>query len=225
MIEERRENPGPFSEFRLRVDQQKKSLRERPVAEFTLLEMIDMFSRIYRNAYYGQDAWKLGMHLSEEFGEATIELSRIDLAWRGGKRFDVRLVVGEVFKAAGANIEKEVERITNPDEKEFRRRQLKDELDSLELSFNAGNPWDVFLSLVGERFKEEVSDVFSWLSAIIIKLAPDYAPLGKVRNTFVAWRRGSDVLKCPWCDAEECSDQCLVVHSVASEITEKIRKL
>ncbi len=74
--------------------------------------MLDMFQEIYRNQYYGQEAWKICMHLTEELGEATIELSRLELAWRGHARnFDIGGALAKVYRYTDNKIDKEIRRM------------------------------------------------------------------------------------------------------------------
>ena len=84
--------------------------------------------------------------------------------------------------------------------------------------------WKAFRSRVSDKFKEEVSDVFSCLSAVLIKLDPERDAIEKQRSRFVNESGGVEYLKCPWCGNRRCTDECLVTHGISSEIIEKITK-
>ena len=86
-------------------------------------------------------------------------------------------------------------------------------------------PWDIYGELVGEKFKEEVSDVFSWLAAVLVKLDPKHKRLKEAVSEFSSVGTGGvPVLQCPWCHKRKCSDRCLVKHGVSSEVVEKVSR-
>ena len=228
VIEDRRENPGPYGVWRRDAQRARAKLKKARKTSLTLVAMLNMFEDIYRNSYYNQEPWKVGMHLSEELGEATIELSRLELAWRGRTRFSVTSALDKVVEYATNKIDREVRRLhegkTDRKQIKSRKRALYAELNKEKAAFAKGDGWDEFRKRVSEKFKEEVSDVFSWLSAVLVKLDPQRVQLEKQRGRFVFERGGVEYLKCAWCSSETCTDECLVTHGVSSEIIEKITK-
>jgi len=229
VLEERRESPGPYEPFREKAELARARLRdEKENTRMSLAEMLAMFEGIYKNSYYHQEAWKVGMHLSEELGEATIELSRLELAWRGHRKFNVQQTLPTIVKYAQAKIDAEIKGLRHDNANDAaiqkRREVLQVGLKKEEDAFSKGDPWEVFRQRVSEKFKEEVADVFSWLSAVLVKLDPNRDVLQEERTRFV-WHKGTlEYLRCPWCGSGACTDECLVTHSVSSEITEKITK-
>jgi hypothetical protein len=230
VFEERREIPGPFMKYRDATEQCRLKLkRNTKIEEFTLPGMVLFFNDLYRNSYYHQDPWKLTMHLAEELGEATIELSRLELAWMASTKeaTDLKGLAEDIVADVKTLIDKECERIREPADERRIRKKAEGELRYLGRALRGKNPWDAFVVLVSEKFKEEMCDVFSWLSAIIAKLT-----LGKVEEEleaitkrYVKTKGHRQVLKCPWCGDEDCSNECLVEHEVSEELTEKALKM
>ena len=76
-----------------------------------------------------------------------------------------------------------------------------------------------------EKFKEEIADVFSWLVAIIGTLDDDLVEFRKLVDRYkIDKGAGIEALGCTWCIKENCSNDCLVTHSISSEITEKVSR-
>lgn len=230
VLEERRENPGPYDDLRKDAEQARAKLKEEgPNITLSLSSMIGMFREIYSNTNYGQDPWKIGMHLSEEIGEATIELSRLELAWRGRRRgFEIKESLAKVYEYSEGKIEIEVDRLrkrnAEPRNIEQRARVLRTGLEQERAAFMNREPWEVFRELVSEKLKEEIADVFSWLSAVLATLDPRSEISEEQRIRFVNESGQLEYLKCAWCGKDACDDKCLVEHSISSEIVEKVSK-
>ncbi len=165
------------------------------------------------------------MHLSEEIGEATIELSRMELRWRAERaEFNVTEQVDQIFEIAKDKLGRETLLIADGGARERRSAEVRKELAHLRRLVTA-DPWGVYGNLVGDKFKEEVADVFSWLAAIIVKLDPTLERFKTFPEQFKHQREGGvSFLGCPWCHKERCSNACLLAHGVSSEIREKISK-
>jgi hypothetical protein len=227
ILENRREEPDQyFTRFQSRAEGARAQLKNKHLQQFTLKSLIDHFGAIYRANYYHQDPWKIGMHLSEEMGEATIELGRIELRWRaeeGG--FDIKPEVESILRIAAARIGEQIGKIDEGKERENHRARLQPKLDEIKSRLKK-DPWRLYGDLVADKFKEEVADVLSWLAAIVVKLDPHLDEFKKFPDRFVHTGIGGvRSLGCPWCHAvDRCSNSCLVVHGVSSEITESVLK-
>lgn len=227
VLENRREDPEPFERFKEETNDARRALSKVSLDQFTLESLTTHFRGIYRNSYWHQDPWKIAMHASEELGEATIELSRLELYWRATQK-DFKLekkLLDEVFKVSMENLRKHAKTIKITDVRKRRLQGLESDLRRLEEKFSTGNPWDIFASYVGERFKEEVADVLSWICAITIKFDENLERLNSLPGRYKKELQGGiEALQCPWCHETQCSDICLVTHDLSSEVTEKISK-
>ncbi len=138
------------------------------------------------------------MHLTEELGEATIELSRLELAWRGHARnFDIGGALAKVYRYTDNKIDKEIRRMEESKAPESaiakRKTDLTNAFAAEKSAFNRvgekssfgdidqksvfnRHAWETFRIQAADKFKEEVSDVFSWLSAVLLKLDPTRTP-------------------------------------------------
>lgn len=227
VLENRREEPNEyFKQFRTQAHKRRKQLRNSTLPEFTLQSLLNHFKKIYRANYYHQDAWKLGMHLSEEMGEATVELRRIELRRRAEKAsFDIASKASKIIGITRNRIEIQIKKITNIKEQEKFRVIAETQLKHFETKLGY-DPWAFFGNIVAEKFKEEIADVFSWLVAIIISLdSSDLKIFKKFPKRFEIKEMGSvRVLACPWCKKAQCTNDCLIVHGVSQELTEQILK-
>ena len=226
VLEKRREDPGPYLEkFRKVAEEVRGRLRESEHGEFTISGLIKHFRMIYEASYYYQDAWKIGMHLSEELGEAMTELGRMEIVCHERSVFNLDAKLDLAFKIARDRLQADTAKITDPASSKQRKQEIEKELRDLELDLRKGNPWELMARLIGERFKEEIADVLSWVSAIVVKLDPDLVKLASVPRKFVKVTAGGvKVLACPWCREDSCTDGCLVLHGVSGEIREKVSK-
>jgi hypothetical protein len=168
------------------------------------------------------------MHLSEELGEATIELSRLELAWRGiSQGYDVKAALNKAVKYGPAKIDREITRMAGASAEEIKEREerLRQSFEDERKAFNERGVWDVFRERVSEKFKEEVSDVFSWLAGVLLKLEPGRTAIHDLRKKYLKMEGGgSEFLMCHWCGMTMCDNGCLVSHGLLSEIMEKITK-
>ena len=160
--------------FKAPAERARKKLQKVSVRSFSIAGLLQHFARIYRNQYFGQDPWKLGMHLAEEIGEATTELSRIDLRWRAEKlgfRLDAPHIerIAEIARRA---IKDQTKAIKDQDRREKRRLGLESELSAL-LQQLRRESWTAYGRLVRDKFKEEIADVFSWAGSDNCQAGPD----------------------------------------------------
>lgn len=225
-LENRREDPGPYlAKFRKVAEEARDKLRSTTIQQLTIADLIDHFKRIYRASYYHQDPWKIGMHLSEELGEAMTELTRLEIVFRASKTFDLKAELGSAFQITRYKLDRETDKIKDPANRQQRNAQLVESLNEMQLKLAEGDPWKIMSGLIGERFKEEVADILSWLSAIVVKLDPELEALAAMPKKFLKVTEGGiNVLQCPWCRSESCSDRCLVLHGVSGEIREIVSK-
>ena len=226
VLENRREQPEEYiRRFKVKAEAARSKLRAAKPRPFSILTLLEHFRKVYRNSYYNQEPWKIGMHLSEEIGEATTELSRMQLQWLAQRsHFRVASELPRIFAITRDKIDKEVRRINNGRTKATRKDELNSALMRLEKRTKTA-PWKTFESLVSDKFKEEIADVFSWLAAIIVKLDPDLKVIGDFPKRFDHQEAGGvSFLGCPWCLQACCSDACLVTDSISSEMTENLSK-
>jgi len=228
IFEERREKPGPYSQYHKQTEKIRRNLKKQTIEPFTLPGMIDFFQAIYRNSYYNQDPWKLAMHLAEELGEATYELSRLELAWLGRDRIDPGNYIADIREESENWIDEEIERIEHTaDRKAFRKRAMRD-LRKLIKQLRVGKSWNVFTDIVSERFKEEIADVFSWLTAVLSRLSDDDEQLRHnldvITKRYVKKKGHRKIFRCPVCDDVGCTNACLITHGVSEELVEKVLK-
>ena len=227
ILENRREDREPYiRRFEKPAANARSNLRTSKISSFTIESLLRHFERVYGNQYVNQEPWKLGMHLAEEVGEATIELSRIDLSCRARQAgFKItRELLDRIIEIAKGTIHEQTGTIRDKLIRDARRHELETELKTLGRKMRS-DPWRVYGRLVRDKFKEEVSDVFSWLAAVIVKLDPDLKQIGKLPGQFVSEGDGKmKFLGCKWCHRDVCSNACLVTHGISSEIVEKISK-
>lgn len=228
IFEERREKSTAFQEYRDQsVSARTTFWRKHRNPTLTLDEMLDVFESIYKNQYYNREPWTLGMHLSEEIGEATIELSRLELAWRGHyTNFDPSDALKETRDSSDSKIDKEIMRMKGDAKSQIakRKRHLKKAVADEIKTYANDKSWEVFRERVSEKFKEEVSDVFSWLAAILLRLDGGRSALKNEQEQYTATAKRGSSLKCPWCGEGSCTNICLVSHGFLSEIMEKVTK-
>jgi hypothetical protein len=241
-FEERREKPEFFLPFQQKIRDKRRDLliawKEKQLHYFTLPELFTFFRSIYRNTYYNQDPWKIAMHLTEEVGEATIELSRLELLYltRNSKsKSDIKYSLRSIRGKAERLIDNDIGRISKETRSEVRDKILNDtrkELDeTLKVIKNSTDELFEIGALISEKFKEEVADVFSWLVAVMthlnggnvvgVELLLSYLQ----DNGYVEERHKGKAFKCPECGKDQCRDRCLVEHAFAAELHEKAARL
>lgn len=227
VLENRRENPEPYIiNFKQKAEGARLKLARKKIKLFTLESLIYHFQGIYKNSHYFQEPWEIGMHLSEELGEATIELSRLELFWRAKKQnYDIRKDLTDIINITQDKINKQIADIVDEEYRGKRSIQIKKELTIVKKKLYSTDPWTIYCDMVGEKLKEEIADVISWVAAVIAKLDEDIVQLKAYPNYYKKTISGDrKVLICPWCQEVNCSDKCLVTHGFSSEITEKVFK-
>jgi len=224
ILEKRREEPEPYEAFREKAEKSRKLLKTRKIEPFTLRKMIHHFQKIYGANYYHDDAWKIGMHLSEEMGEATIELGRLELSQLASEtKFEVRKALERAFITADTKVENVIESIANPATRANKKTTLDRALSRLKTKVEA-KPWEVYQGLVRDKLKEEIADTLGWLCGIIVKLDPELTELKKVPDEFKNESGRASYLCCVWCRHEKCTNNCLVGHAISSEMVEDLTK-
>jgi hypothetical protein len=211
VFEDRRENATEFLSFRQKVDSNRASIQREPVVQLTTLGMFQFFGGIYRNSYHNQDAWKLTMHLTEELGEATTELSRLELAYLArvkGLDLPMSLIEGQCSTKIGAK---------KPQFPTAHAEKIQTEIDAQIVGLKSER-WDHIATLAARQFKEEIADVLSWLSAILMRLTAG-KPEAALKECFEAYR-GNNGMQCCYCYMSKCSNNCLLSHAAANELVE-----
>jgi hypothetical protein len=225
-LENRREDPQSYEEnFKQKAEAARKALRGSSPPLFTLQSMMNHFHTIYRANYHHQDSWEIGMHLSEEVGEATIELSRLELRVRAPEHLNQDNLLQKAFVTVEKKLTKQVEKIkTGDDAKQKKRLDIKEALAERQQALEA-DLWGTYEVMVGNKLKEEIADVLSWLAAIIIKLDKGFLQFREQPRRFDTKDIGEALfLGCPWCHQPACSDECLVSHAISGEIFEHVSK-
>lgn len=228
LFENRRKNRKPYEEFIKPSNAARAGLRaawseDAAVGYLTLPGMFSFFNDLYHPTYYLQDHWKTAMHLVEEMGEATTELSRLELTFEAAKG-----TTGINIHNLWSNIEASVAGRLE-DEK-----IAASELSATVTQLRASTDWMEPARLVAEKFKEELADVFSWLSAVVYQLLGDASlsadvlakrlSEGEKKGGYLHHVKGGQEseLQCPWCGKPQCSDGCLVMNAYASEVYESV---
>ncbi|MGZ6250328.1 MAG: hypothetical protein ACXWMC_11990 [Syntrophales bacterium] len=239
IFEGRREDPGEFFKYkddvRKRHQEVRSQWRRKEITYFTLPGLFDFFAKIYRNSYYHQDMWKIVMHLSEEVGEATTELSRLQLLFLiEDLKYDISAQERwqAIEKQTRAIIDEKLESIQSEKTKKKVTEQTVTEMQKVLKSIRSdGDVVAGIAGLVAEKFKEEIADVFSWLCATIYQLNDGTVPDAK---SVMDLLKGYEYIKrvkhqvtfnCPQCGQSKCDDNCLVENAVAAEIYEKVAQL
>lgn len=170
------------------------------------------------------------MHLTEELGEATIELSRLQLvcnmmAFPVGRELDD--LWRSIEEQANESLDRSVENLPKPRQDELLDAAKKTTRAEVKALRSAVDTKDAMAKPIAAKFKEEVSDVFSWLTAVLFQLqGPSIADPKTLRKLLVDEKylvkeAGGYVFHCPWCFDRECADKCLVGHAVSREVYEK----
>jgi len=208
VIEERRENPKTFlEEFAKRVDERRNNLTPTEWTDLTLIGLFEFFQPIYRNTLYQQEPWKIAFHLSEELGEAAIELTRLQaLCVLDPETLSDEL--DKIKKRVGRKIDTALRNISDYQRPEFQEDwYAKRDRFFATLGSISSNPeswlheeWGLeqnafgnmkakdlalrlyFAELVTKKFKEELADVASWLVAITYAIGPDGRATGHSLN-------------------------------------------
>lgn len=227
VFEERREKPGPYEKYRKDTETLRMNLKDKATELFTLPSLFKFFNDIYRNSHYHQDAWKLTMHLAEELGEATVELSRLEFAWLGERqKFNVTRHIRVIKEEAEIKIRKDIVRIKSRVGRQKMKSRAQTELDEILPKLRGEGAWDAYVGLVSERFKEEIADVFSWLAGVILKLSNGKykRKLRQITDRYIEASGHRKLLKCPWCGKGKCKNSCLISHGITEELIEKALK-
>jgi len=230
IFEERRDNPEEYMRLRKKAERKRVDLRRRKCRQFTLPHLLAFFKEVYYNHYYREDIWKLTMHLNEELGEATTELARIEFALqaRNDRRLNLGRVLEKTEKQTREVLDKRIWRIEDKELKERIKREFTSQCDELFSKFKRAKPfvWRHTIQSIGLRFKDEIADIFSWLSAIINKLSGTNieATLGTILDRYLYKEGDLHYFKCAWCGKKQCEDYCLPSHEISEELVERIVK-
>jgi hypothetical protein len=228
VFEERRENPGPFHTYSESARNIRLGLNGKDIPLFTLPGLFDFFAELYRNSYYREEPWRIAMHAAEELGEATSELSRIELAHKArGASLSSKKLIKDITDVVHSKIHDETARVRSKADRERLAHDARGIATKLLKELSSGMPaWEMLRRKAGEHFKEEVSDVFSWLAAIVHKLTNGRVEraLLETAKRYVASAGAGPHLKCPWCGEQTCADTCVITHGVAREIIEEALK-
>ncbi len=235
LFEERRQKPSGYEAFRKKAETARKDLSSESL--LTLPSLFSFFSGIYRNTYYSQDIWKTTMHLSEEVGEVTAQLVRVQLLHRVHSSPSLlgksKTAWAPIKQEADGRLNRILNRVDDNDEMKpiLQQEKTRTLADAIEVARKSTNPAKYVALLAGEKLKEEIADVFSWLSAVIIQLSKGQALNAKYLQDLLeneeylhSVHDGQLELKCKWCGKRQCTDRCLINHGIAAELYENAAK-
>lgn len=255
IFEERREKPGPYQEYKKRVEINRTNLINGPWPTFTIKSVFQKFSKIYRNSFYHLDPWKTAMHLSEEMGEAITQLSRLELVVLLGTDNIIDNYINRIRKDTYHNLNQKVKKIKDSTIKRETRnswnreyRSYFEELNNLkEDSKDWLESWGLekpntefreelvcrlfFAELISDKLKEELADILSWIAALSYTLSSvmkksDFTVLDALKENYSTEGRGRhEVSCCSWCKRMRCKIDCLVGHDLSAEIVEAVIKM
>lgn len=188
--------------------------------------MFEYFFGIYRNTYYNSDTWKVALHFTEELGEATTELSRLELIHNIRCIKEYTLPKEEIINELQIKkdrIEREIN--TNDKTRDKSIEKIEKLYSDIVKNINNDNDFSYYATLIGLQLKEEISDVFSWLVAVMYMLNGFKNDITSVLKNMVGLYNqasGKEEILCPYCHQLECSDRCLVSHAIAKELQNQI---
>lgn len=226
VFEERRENPQPYMKLKGTADNKRAGIMKSRSRGLTVPAMLDFFNETYRASYYALDPWKVAMHLTEEAGEATVALNRVELSWLAiGEHLNLLSLNAKLRAQAKSKLEHQA---GGPRLAQIRKDSMANVdviLRKLQKS-NSDDAWHSVADLAVARFKEELCDVLSWLSAILTKLSglAGEMPNGVLVSVLSGYTSESGHVispACAWCKQEQCSNDCLAKHGVADELIER----
>jgi hypothetical protein len=175
------------------------------------------------------------MHLSEEVGEVTGQLVRVQLLHEVSNEPRLLAKSSRVWtpirKEAIGRLTRVLERVTDDTKADLEREKLASLMTAVKDARNSQDPAKHVAQMAGEKLKEEIADVFSWLSAVVYQLSKGQALSAKYLQDLLekeeylhSVQEGQLELKCKWCGKRTCSNRCLLNHGVAAELYENAAK-
>ncbi len=232
-IEQRKERPAAYakreSEFQKNREKARAQYRKvrgnpnsttRKAVDQPLDKLISSLIEIYGSGHYDTDVWRLAAHFQEEVGEVAQELIKItELDWHKENHFSIGPLVNEAIKR------KESE--GKPIDRSVRQRVGKLTRDDNAL-------FECLMNSAIEKLKEELADVFTWLTAMLHKIGEDRRAKNKNDEEYLFWkllkkRCISDSKKlrpsCGACGLAECEEACLPTTLAADILSEMGRRV
>lgn len=177
--------------------------------ERSLDQLIDEFIFIYGGGHQSVDLWQVAAHLLEEIGEVAdevallSEVSSLKNLMSGAKPpVKFKAVVEKAFRKEGSptKLKQEMERMQGGGENKIIQRLRAESLLTL---------------------KEELADVFSWLSAMLYKIGEIMREVEEDRDAWYSFKDRlekrffkSGAFVCFACGAAPCEDDCRAVWYV-----------
>jgi|GEM_PF-3769760 len=180
--------------------------------------LVNMFVDIYGGTHFDLDLWKICAKLLEELGEVGREILALDELKRVKNRLNSRLEPSE--EALKDSFGRQLTHLKQEGRiEEEQRASAEGKLNDDTMQTTLG--W--LTEATADNLKDELADVFSWLSAFLHKVGElwrelDYATLYADANgdykvyLFLdaryksRWQR----LGCPSCRQDKCNETCLV---------------
>jgi len=179
--------------------------------------LINMLIKIYGSGHYDLDIWKITAHLQEEVGEVALEILKLtELKWLKDHNHTFKTVVEKAVQrkigegmTIGPSIRAEIERLKNDDDALFR----------------------LFQESTVAKLKEELADVFTWISAILHKIGEERRTNLQVKEEYYLWKLLSyhcvtqaRTPICRACGSQECERDCLVTTLTGGILDEMSRR-
>lgn len=177
--------------------------------------LVRQFIRIYGSGHYDTEIWRIAAHLQEEVGEVALELVKMtEIAWYHSRSFSMSKVV----KGAIKQKEEEGTEVDKSIVEEVGQLRGEEEL------------FEYLMSSVVEKLKEELADVFTWLTAMLHKINQIKGDRGAVLfagrlKKHCAPDPKREKARCGACLKETCEYDCLARTLIGSVLLEKIRKV
>lgn len=159
--------------------------------------------------------WKIAAHLQEEVGEVALELVKLTEIARYHKNGSS---MNKLRKLAIDRKKQEGTRIARSIRQEIRSRRTDEAM------------YDYLMDAAVEKLKEELADVFTWLTAMLHKISDirrtsKRVPLSTLLKRHCAPDDRRAVARCPACLNPECDRDCLGLTLIGAVLVERARKV
>lgn len=227
---ERRKEGGSHSDhrslvaegYRLIREARKSYLRAEKLQKFNELsldELIEKFISIYGGGHQDVDLWKIAAHFQEEVGEAAHEivfLEELSAFERQAKEIKEPIRYQKIMEVAFR--------------KEGSPRLFQEKEEKLKMR-NSAEVVKYLRRNSADTLKEELADVFSWISAMLGKIGEDFREIREEpEKRYAFWKylasryypAGSSI--CLACGQSPCQPSCRVVFFTRKIIRGEVKE-
>lgn len=194
--------------------------------------LVNMFVDIYGGTHFDLDLWKISAKVLEEVGEVGREILALDELKRIKNRLNSTLPPSEKDLK-----ESFVKRLTGLQEEgrieSHLAKQAKDRLNK----YNIQETLKWLTQPTADNLKDELADVFSWLSAFLHKVGELWRDLGYAAHyadekgdykiyRFLEehYKSSKQTLGCPSCGEEKCNETCLASGAFKMVMDKKVNQ-